>query len=53
MDISSYFPSDVMNTFSTLFLFVTSHNLGKDAKVIKLDIMWLSSAYTGLLVHPY
>ena len=53
MDISSYFPSDVMNTFNTLFLFITSHNLGKNAKVIKLGIMWPGGTYTGLHIHPY
>jgi len=36
MDISSYFPSDGMNKFNTLFLFITSHNLGKNATLSSL-----------------
>ena len=39
MDMSSCFPSDVMNQFNTPFLFVTSHNLDKNAKAIEPDII--------------
>jgi len=35
MDMSSYFPSDVLNKFNTPLLFVTSHNLDKNAKAIE------------------